>query len=82
MLKLIDANSPIQILATGLIGLKVHFGLKKLMVLVFSDVPENTVYKWTEAGKYFCLFKAFGLYRHHSKRWRNGVQWSHFIARS
>ncbi|HPN71326.1 MAG TPA: SMP-30/gluconolactonase/LRE family protein [Saprospiraceae bacterium] len=60
LLKLIDADSPIQILATGFNWSEGPLWVKEINGVIFSDVPENTVYKWTEADSISVYLKPSG----------------------
>ena len=45
---IISANAKIEIIATGLDWSEGPLWIEKNKMLLFSDVPQNTVYKWTE----------------------------------
>lgn len=49
LLALIDADSPIEVLANGFNWSEGPLWLDEINGLIFSDVPENKIYKWTEA---------------------------------
>jgi gluconolactonase len=46
---LLDANAQIEILAEGFDWSEGPLWIEKESMLLFSDVPQNTVYKWTAA---------------------------------
>jgi gluconolactonase len=54
-LELIDTQEPIQILAEGFIWAEGPVWVKENGFLLFSDVPQNTIYKWEE-GKGVAVF--------------------------
>ena len=54
--KLIDTNTPIQVITSGYVWTEGPAWNKEGQFLVFSEIPSNTVYKWVEgkgADKWF-----------------------------
>ena len=47
--KIIDSTAKIEIIATGFEWSEGPLWIEKHNMLLFSDVPANTIYKWTEA---------------------------------
>jgi gluconolactonase len=47
---LLDKNTPIEILGEGFIWSEGPVWVEDHNMLLFSDVPKNTIYKWTEAN--------------------------------
>jgi gluconolactonase len=47
---IIDQNTPIEILADGFTWSEGPVWVEAQNMLLFSDVPKNTIYKWTEAN--------------------------------
>ena len=45
---IISANAKVEIIATGLDWSEGPLWIEKNKMLLFSDVPKNTIYKWTE----------------------------------
>src|SRR4026209_1868072 len=48
--KLIKKDAKVEIVAEGFQFTEGPLWLNKQKMLLFSDVPANTIYKWTEAG--------------------------------
>jgi gluconolactonase len=46
--ELLDPSSPIEVLATGFQWSEGPIWIKEEKALLFSDVPKNTIYKWSE----------------------------------
>jgi gluconolactonase len=47
---ILDQNTPIEILADGFTWSEGPVWVEEHNMLLFSDVPKNTIYKWTEAN--------------------------------
>ena len=60
LLELIDPSSPIQVLANGFNWSEGPLWVEEINGLIFSDVPENTIYKWTEADSISVYLKPSG----------------------
>lgn len=49
---LIDQNAKIEIIAEGFVWTEGPLWVENQNMLLFSDVPQNTIYKWTEESGY------------------------------
>eukprot|EP01136_Pigoraptor_vietnamica_P024525 Opistho-1_new@77668 len=72
---ILSPNAKAEIIAEGLDWSEGALWIEEQQLLLFSDVPQNTIYQWTEAGGKKSLPLTFGLYGQHKKRWRNRFQW-------
>ncbi|MBK7700271.1 MAG: hypothetical protein IPJ39_16860 [Saprospiraceae bacterium] len=76
--KVLDKGTKIEILADGFtLVRKVHFGYLLLQKLIFTDIPENTIYSWdAKYGKQVYL-KPSGYTILNPNGRLKGCQWPH-----
>ncbi len=56
----IDANAKIEVLATGFTWSEGPVWVEQLNAVLFSDVPNNVIYKWSEQDRLSVYLKAAG----------------------
>lgn len=59
--KLLDANQPIEVLAEGFVWSEGPAWIKDGGYLIFSDVPQNTIFKWKEGEGLSTFLKPSGF---------------------
>lgn len=58
--ELIDASAPIEVLAEGFVWSEGPAWIKEGGYLIFSDVPQNTIFKWKEGEELSVFLKPSG----------------------
>ena len=72
---IISAGAQPEIIADGFEWSEGPLWIEQHNMLLFSDVPTNTVYKWTEEKRKRNLPQSFRLYRFRKTWWRDGIKW-------
>ena len=78
--KLINKDAKVEIVAEGFQFTEGPLWLEKEQMLLLSDVPGNTIYKWTEANGKEVYVKPGWLYRYCKAGWIYGPKWPYSFS--
>ena len=74
--KLVNKDAKVEIIAEDFQFTEGPLWVEKEQMLLLSDVPGNTIYKWTEANGKEVYVKTWWLYGYSKKRRIYGSQWT------